>query len=372
MMHNPVSGSPSHLRRAYLATRPLAAWLFSLPILGYALRIPVGVMKLPRFNAHLRRLDSEVWQLRQASVDPTGFERRMAPMDARLVALERAWRQHIPAFLNAVGTVPAFAHQLRDLQRCMEQAADRASNAEADTQAMGECARQTAAQAHQTAAQMHNVEASIEAIWKRIEFVRQEILFEMAHGQRGRAGADGAAKAAARIVAPDKIAAARSTGALRLNLGCGHIALPDYVNVDMRDLPGVDVVAEVDDLPFEPGSVDEIFSAHLVEHFPQETMRRRLLPYWRGLLRPGGRFRAITPDAGTMLAGASAGTYDFDDFREVVFGSQDYAGDYHFNLFTPDSMHRMLQEAGFADIEIPVAGRRNGKCFEFEISARRA
>jgi len=73
-----------------------------------------------------------------------------------------------------------------------------------------------------------------------------------------------------------------------------------------------------------------------------------------------------------MLAGASAGTYDFDDFREVVFGSQDYAGDYHFNLFTPDSMHRMLQEAGFADIEIPVAGRRNGKCFEFEISARRA
>ena len=68
MMHNPVSGSPSHLRRAYLATRPLVAWLFSLPILGYALRIPVGVMKLPRFNAHLRRLDSEVWQLGQASV----------------------------------------------------------------------------------------------------------------------------------------------------------------------------------------------------------------------------------------------------------------------------------------------------------------
>ena len=46
----------------------------------------------------------------------------------------------------------------------------------------------------------------------------------------------------------------------------------------MRDLPGVDVVAKAGDLPFEPGSVDEIYSAHLLEHFPQEAMRRRLLP----------------------------------------------------------------------------------------------
>jgi len=28
----------------------------------------------------------------------------------------------------------------------------------------------------------------------------------------------------------------------------------------MRDLPGVDVIAEVDDLPFDKGSVDEVFS----------------------------------------------------------------------------------------------------------------
>jgi hypothetical protein len=29
-----------------------------------------------------------------------------------------------------------------------------------------------------------------------------------------------------------------------------------------------------------------------------------------------------------------------------------------------------MQEAGFADITVPVQGRPNGKCFEFEIAAR--
>ena len=139
----------------------------------------------------------------------------------------------------------------------------------------------------------------------------------------------------------------------------------------MRELPGVDVVAEVGDLPFAAGRVDAIASAHLLEHFPQETLRRRLLPYWFNLLRPGGSFRAVTPDAAAMLAGAGAGTYAFEEFREVVFGAQDYPGDYHYNLLTPDSLRGLLAEAGFQDIEVPVAGRRNGKCFEFEITARR-
>ena len=57
---------------------------------------------------------------------------------------------------------------------------------------------------------------------------------------------------AAEIVNPDALA---SDGPPRLNLGCGHIPLDGYVNVDIRALPGVDVVAPVDALPFDPASV---------------------------------------------------------------------------------------------------------------------
>ena len=86
---------------------------------------------------------------------------------------------------------------------------------------------------------------------------------------------------------------------------------------------------------------------------------------------PGGRLVAIVPDGQAMLEGWSAGTYTFDDFREVLFGAQDYVGDYHFNLLTPDSLKELLVSQGFTNVRVVERGRRNGQCFEFEIEACR-
>ena len=312
----------------------------------------------------------------------------------RLATLDDAWRQHVPAFLNAVGTVDAFGHELvrvRDnvasqLSQLRDDAANQLNQLRDEVTGQFEQASipvsaakddvtrlssETNSKLDQTKVRLDNADASIGSLWERLEFIRREIMFEIAHGAGGAAASSAPAKLEPRVLNPEKIAAARAAGALQLNIGCGHITLPDHVNVDMRELPGVDVLAEAGDLPFEGGSVNTIASAHLLEHFPQETLRRRLLPHWFGLLREGGTFRAVTPDAAAMLAGAGAGTYSFEDFREVVFGAQDYAGDYHYNLLTPDSLRGLLEEAGFCDVAVPVAGRRNGKCFEFEITARR-
>src|ERR1700733_2534289 len=122
---------------------------------------------------------------------------------------------------------------------------------------------------------------------KRVEFIRRELMFEMRYGATTPADETDRLNAVTQIVATEKVAYARSTG-IRLNLGCGHIPLEGYLNVDRRALPGVDVIAEIDALPFEEGVVDEIFSAHLIEHFPQEQVRRELLPYWYRLLKPEG------------------------------------------------------------------------------------
>jgi hypothetical protein len=55
--------------------------------------------------------------------------------------------------------------------------------------------------------------------------------------------------------------------------------------------------------------------------------------------------------------------------REVLYGAQDYEGDFHFNMFTPESMKKLLEEAGFAAIKLIAKARPNGKCYELEISA---
>jgi len=202
---------------------------------------------------------------------------------------------------------------------------------------------------------------NVRDLTQRLETVRSELLYEFRYGRRDEAKPESTEIA---ILSPEKL-----KNSVRLNLGCGHVPLPGFVNVDMRELPGVDIIAPIGDVPIERGSVTEIFSSHLLEHFPQEELRRNLLPYWGSLLMPEGIFRAVVPDGEAMLAKAADGSYAFDDFREVLFGSQDYTGDFHYNMFTPDSLSELLREAGFRDIAVPARARKYGRCYEFEIQA---
>ncbi|MEJ8813532.1 hypothetical protein WKW77_20775 [Variovorax ureilyticus] len=205
-------------------------------------------------------------------------------------------------------------------------------------------------------------------LFGRVEFVRRELLYELRYGASMEHRAGERLQATTQILAPEKLKDAREKG-LRLNLGCGHVPLDGYLNVDRRALPGVDLVAEIDDLPFQDREIAEIHSAHVLEHFPQEQLRRSLLPYWHRLLRAGGMLRAVVPDAEAMMEHYSRGEYPYQSLREVTFGGQDYEGDFHFNMFTPASLTELMQEAGFMNVRIVESGRRNGDCYEFEIVA---
>lgn len=200
----------------------------------------------------------------------------------------------------------------------------------------------------------------------RIEFVRSETMYEMQ-----AANYNATNPSDARIVAPEKVMAMRATG-LKLNIGCGHIPLDGYLNVDSRELPGIDVIADATGIPFERNELAEIHSSHLVEHFTSHILERVLLPHWRSLLRPGGVLTTIAPDGAAMLEAVNTQEMTFEDFREVLFGGQDYDGDFHYNLITPRTFTESLARAGFIDIIEEYVGKRNGRCFEFKISAKKA
>lgn len=77
----------------------------------------------------------------------------------------------------------------------------------------------------------------------------------------------------------------------KLHLGCGKTILEGWINLDVIKLPGVDVVADLDDcrdtpLPFEDSSIDEFLASHVIEHL------RNPLPFMQELHRiakPGAR-----------------------------------------------------------------------------------
>lgn len=87
----------------------------------------------------------------------------------------------------------------------------------------------------------------------------------------------------------------RRLGRVVVELGCGETKSdPDSIGIDLRDLPGVDIVddayAALAAIP--EGSVDLIDSSHFCEHVPD--LRALLAASARVLVR-GGTFRCTVP-----------------------------------------------------------------------------
>lgn len=368
----------------------------ALPLAGRPIAMLAGLYRLPEYRNSLiftseRLIESEeqLASTRAFAEEQVASARAFAEeqlptlldtistMNHRQVALDALIENLVASIPVTIRNLARVQHeQTERLQEISGRVTDAAERIEALARATdaGESAAIQRLESQHTGIEQLHAEArshaeSIQFLLGRVEFVRRELMYELRYGASGPTTSEGV-RAESKIVNESKVKSALETG-LRLNLGAGHVPIENYVNVDRRALTGVDVVAEVDDLPFEPGSITEIYSAHLLEHFPQEQVRRTLLPMWLSLLVPGGRFTAIVPDGEAMIAAAANGTVSYEEFREVWFGGQDYDGDFHFNMFTPSSLEQDLKGAGFLNVEIVEAARKNGICYEFEISAIR-
>lgn len=160
-----------------------------------------------------------------------------------------------------------------------------------------------------------------------------------------------------------------NNGIKKLNLGCGLLTKSDYINVDVRELNGVDVVANVNNLPFSENDIDEIYAAHLLEHFEDSYLKDELIPYWYKLLKPNGKMRIIVPNIGAMIEDYSKGITPFSQLKEIIFGGQEYSGNYHYTMFNEDKLVSLLRNCGFNKVNVIESARKNGLCKEMEIEA---
>ena len=99
-----------------------------------------------------------------------------------------------------------------------------------------------------------------------------------------------------------RFVATRSSPVL-LNLGAGPRGIDDahWVNVDGAPDAGVRFLVDFQrPLPFDDAAFDGVFCEHVLEHFSQED-GARLVADVRRILRPGGVFRVIVPDAEFVL-----------------------------------------------------------------------
>lgn len=78
---------------------------------------------------------------------------------------------------------------------------------------------------------------------------------------------------------------------MKLNLGNGDTPKNGYVNFDaklfVRPTARTDVIGRMENMPFKPESFDEIFSAHVIEHFQFDDSIKLLIACF-DLLKGGG------------------------------------------------------------------------------------
>lgn len=95
------------------------------------------------------------------------------------------------------------------------------------------------------------------------------------------------------------------TDSINLNIGSSDYSIPGFTNLDLpSEWYGraqerntyIPFNAVTDELPFAPESVDNIYLSHVVEHLPDQVVKKLLLNSF-AVLKPGGVIRICTPDA---------------------------------------------------------------------------
>ena len=79
----------------------------------------------------------------------------------------------------------------------------------------------------------------------------------------------------------------------KLNLGCGHDVKAGWINLDSAPLPGVDVVHDIEKMPwpFKSESLDHISAIQVLEHVQYIPVLREA----HRVLRKGGTFEIEVP-----------------------------------------------------------------------------
>jgi hypothetical protein len=143
----------------------------------------------------------------------------------------------------------------------------------------------------------------------------------------------------------------------RLNWGCGDHLAEGWINSDVKDGSGVDLVADIRrGLPLSDDSIDYAVSVHALPELSIPDIEHALAELLR-VLRPEGVLRLALPDLRLSIAA-------FEEEREEFFKVDPDAAStlegrfirhilwygYTRTLFTPGFARELLENAGFADV----------------------
>lgn len=139
----------------------------------------------------------------------------------------------------------------------------------------------------------------------------------------------------------------------KINLGSGGEKKDGYLGLDVRNLPGVDIVRDIlRGLPFANETIDEIYSENFLEHVPQAEVVWVMNEIWR-VLKFGGLAHHFIPLVGTdndWQDPTHLSRWGIETFR--YFDKENKKNEYYGDDIKPWAIMKLEVTAGGRSIEV--------------------
>lgn len=151
----------------------------------------------------------------------------------------------------------------------------------------------------------------------------------------------------------------------KLNLGSNDIKYTGFLNVDIRDIPEVDIVDDVTTLSkIEDNSVEEIIAHNILGQLAPDKAPEAL-KVWFNKMQNGGALEVGVPDGELLFSQYLKKEYTWDRVVHGIFGNMQLLRQWHgddaerwmgHSLYTQESITKLLERTGFVDV---MPTRRN-------------
>lgn len=137
---------------------------------------------------------------------------------------------------------------------------------------------------------------------------------------------------------------------MKLHIGCGNKIIDGFVNVDIRPLPGVDIITDIHNLSyFNNEKVELIYCSHVLEHIPRHEYKE-VLKNWFDVLSHGGILRLAVPDIEAVFENYQK-YKNLEILRGFLWGGQTYDENYHYCGWDFKTLKKDLEDIGFTRIK---------------------
>ena len=140
----------------------------------------------------------------------------------------------------------------------------------------------------------------------------------------------------------------------KLDLGCGlntKKPLDKWLHLDCDEGPHIELVCDFADIPLDDNAIDEIWVGDVIEHVPVWKYHI-VFPEWKRILKPGGLLHGSTPSLEGTITRYAAKEIDHDTLIRNLYGDRAGYPHQHYNLFTRQTLTKLLSKYGFASIDL--------------------